>query len=333
MHRITLVFEDGRSVAIEARPDETAHAAALRQKVRLETDCLEGACATCRCLCTGGEFEMRDYSDEALPAGEAAQGHVLACRLQARSDCVLEFPYPSATALARRPAGEWRARVALVERVSATVVRLDLETPAPVAFLPGQYAHLAVPGSGAQRSYSFANPPAEATRHRFYVKLIEGGAMSGWVSEVARPGDEIAMRGPFGHFYLRPPRGPLLMVAGGTGLAPMLSMLEHLAGTGGCEPPIRLLYGANGRAEFFALDQLERLRAAGLPLTVECVPLAGDAQWHGPTGHVTALLRPEHAAGEAYLCGPPPMIDAARASLKDAGMAEAAIHAERFVAS
>lgn len=335
MHRLTLVFEDGRSVAIDARPAETVYSAALRQKVRLETDCLEGACASCKAHCTQGEYELLDYSEEALSDQEKSDGYVLTCRMRARSDCSIEFPYESAAALAKKPAGAFAAKVTSVERVCSAVVRLDLATQAAVGFLPGQYVHLNVPGSGAQRSYSFANPPGDALNHRFYVKLIEGGAMSRWVAEQAGTDDEILMNGPFGHFYLRQPRRPVLMLAGGTGLAPMLSMLEQLAANGQTDQPVRLLYGANTAPEFFGLAQLESLRARGLRLELECVALEGGAGWSGATGHVTAHLRPEHVAGgcDAYLCGPPPMIDAARAWLKAQGVADSAIHAERFIAS
>ncbi len=335
MHRITLVFEDGRSVAIDARPDETVHAAALRQKVRLETDCLEGACATCKARCTQGDYELLDYSDEALSVGEKSEGFVLTCRMRARGACSIELPYGSSAALAKKPAAVFQAAVSAVERVSSSVVRLDLRTQAPVGFLPGQYVHLKVPGTDAQRSYSFANPPGAVLSHSFYVKLIAGGVMSAWVADRAKAGDEIAMTGPFGHFYLRQPRRPVLMLAGGTGLAPMLCMLEHLAANGGTAYPLRLLYGANTPAEFFGRVQLESLRERGLPLEVECVALQADAAWTGAAGHVTAHLRPGHVAGgcDAYLCGPPPMIDAARTWLRAQGAAGAAIHAERFIAS
>lgn len=332
---MTLVFEDGRSIALDARADETVYSAALRQKVRLEVDCLEGACATCKAHCTQGEYELLDYSEEALSDAEKAEGFVLTCQMRAQSDCSIELPYESGAALAKKPVGTCPATVSAIERVSYSVVRLDLDTAAPVGFLPGQYVHLAVPGTDAKRSYSFANPPRVSQKHSFYVKLIEGGVMSTWVSERASPGDAITMTGPFGHFYIRQPNRPVLMLAGGTGLAPMLSMLEHLADNGGTTQAVRLLYGANTPAEFFCIDRLEALRGRGIPLSTERVALQGDASWSGATGHVTAHLRPEHVAGgcEAYLCGPPPMIDAARTWLRAQGVPESLIHAERFIAS
>ena len=335
MHRVTLVFEDGRSVALDARPDETVYSAALRQKVRLEVDCLEGACATCKAHCTQGEYELLDYSEEALSDAEKADRFVLTCQMRAQGDCSIELPYESGAALAKKPVGNFPATVRAVERVSSAVVRLDLHTAAPVVFLPGQYVHLTVPGTDAKRSYSFANPPGESQNHRFYVKLIEGGAMSRWVSESAKPGDAITMTGPFGHFYLRKPQRPVLMLAGGTGLAPMLSMLEHLAASGGTSQAVQLLYGANTPSEFFGVAQLDALRERGIPLSTERVALQGDASWTGATGYVTAHLRPEHVAGgcEAYLCGPPPMIEAARTWLRAQGVPDALIHAERFIAS
>ena len=123
------------------------------------------------------------------------------------------------------------------------------------------------------------------------------------------------------------------MVAGGTGLAPMLSMFDHIEQSGGTDQPIRLLYGANTPGELFALDRIAR---DTLPLTTELAVVAGAPGWDGHVGHVTELLRSEHVAGgdvDAYLCGPPPMIEAAETWLLGNGVEGARIHAEKFLPS
>lgn len=336
-HTVTLVFEDGRSVAVPADEDDTVYLAALKKRIRIETDCREGACATCKGICTQGEYAHKEYSDEALTDEEAARGEVLTCQMQVRSDCVIEFPYDSAIAMKAGP--ETRpATVAEVEKISSAVYRLVVEPEGdtPVAFLPGQYVHLAVPGTSEHRSYSFANPPEVADKLTFYIKVLEQGVMSEYISTRAQSGDEIPVTGPFGHFYLRPPVRPLVMVAGGTGLAPMLSMLDHLVNAGGTDQPIHLLYGANTPDELFGLDQLAGYAAQGLTLTTETCVVEGGEGWSGATGHITDLLRAEMLDGgdiDAYLCGPPPMIDAGTGWLSDNGVEMRRIHAEKFLPS
>jgi benzoate/toluate 1,2-dioxygenase reductase subunit len=163
--------------------------------------------------------------------------------------------------------------------------------------------------------------------------VLEAGAMSEYVSGRAKPGDEMPITGPFGHFYLRPPVRPIIMVAGGTGLAPMLSMFDHIEQSGGTDQPIHLLYGANTPGELFALDRIAR---DALPLTTELAVVAGAPGWDGHVGHVTELLGAGHVAGgdvDAYLCGPPPMIEAAENWLLANGVESARIHAEKFLPS
>jgi benzoate/toluate 1,2-dioxygenase reductase subunit len=331
-HKVTILFEDGRSVVIDAEEANTIYLSALKGRVRIETDCLEGACATCKGLCTQGEYYLDDYSDEALSDEEAARREVLTCQMHPTSDCVIEFPYESSLALRTEPETV-AGRVAEVETIADSVVRLVVEPEGEFAFLPGQYVHLGVPGTDQRRSYSFANPPSVTGQLSFYVKVLENGAMSEYVSGRAQPGDEMPISGPFGHFYLRPPVRPIIMVAGGTGLAPMLSMFDHMMESGGTDQPIHLLYGANTRGELFALDHLAGI---DLALTTEFAVVAGAPGWDGHVGHVTELLGPELVAGgdvDAYLCGPPPMIEAAETWLRANGVETGRIHAEKFLPS
>jgi benzoate/toluate 1,2-dioxygenase reductase subunit len=342
MPHITLIFEDGRSIGLQASSEETIYAAALRNKLRLESDCLEGACATCKGLCSSGEYRLGDYSEDALSDEEAAARQVLTCQMRASSDCVIELPYASTQALGKAgvPVQRLAMPVTGLETVAEGVVRLTLGAAeagaAAMQFLPGQYVHLQVPGSEAQRSYSFSNAPvmagAAAGSMEFYIKLLPSGEMSDYLRQRAAVGDRINMSGPFGRFYLRPPQRPILMVAGGTGLAPMLSMLRSLLAQQQALPPIHLLYGAASSAEFCDGNSLQDLMDQGLPLTVQRIAV-GD----GPgQGHVTSLLRPEllHANGsDVYLCGPPPMIEAAQSWLRAQGVPATQVYAEKFLPS
>lgn len=336
-HNVTLIFEDGRCVRIAADESDTIYLACLRNKVRIETDCLEGACATCKAHCVSGEYKLNDYSAEALTPEEAAQRQVLTCQMRPLSDCVIEFPYESKLALKTEPKS-WPCKVVSVDSVSSTVRRLVLapeEGAQEIGFLPGQYVHLSVPGSDVRRDYSFANPPHVADRFTFYIKVLEQGAMSAYVTSRARPGDEVTMTGPFGRFYLRTLTRPILMVAGGTGLAPMLAMLDHMVRVGATGQKVRLLVGANSPAELFAREQIAAYAIQGIDIETEYAVLEAAEGWHGAVGHVTTLLREALIADapDVYLCGPPPMIEAGEKWLAAHGVEPKHVHTEKFLPS
>ena len=338
-HTLTLVFEDGRSETIQADEADTVYLACLRNKIRILTDCLEGACATCKGQCIEGDYELEDYAEEALSADQFVQREVLTCQMHVKSDCIVELPYESKLALKAEPQS-WPCFVEAVDMVSSTVARLqitpsaDAEAASP-AFLPGQYVHLSIPGTEETRSYSFANRPHETGGYVFYIKLLEDGVMSRYLRDRAAPGDAITMTGPFGRFYLRRPTHPILMVAGGTGLAPMLSMLDHMAEVGWTAQSVHLLCGANTADELFCLDKLGAYRSAGIDLSVEVAVVDPVDGWGGAAGHVTSLLRDDVIGDEAdiYLCGPPPMIEAAESWLSGHNVDEKRIHAEKFLPS
>jgi NAD(P)H-flavin reductase len=143
------------------------------------------------------------------------------------------------------------------------------------------------------------------------------------------------MTGPFGRFYLRTPVRPVLMVAGGTGLAPMLSMLDHMVHTGASAQPVHLLVGANRPDELFCTDRIAGYAEKGLRLTAEYAVVEPGPGWNGAAGHVTGLLRDALVAedSDVYLCGPPPMIEAAQRWLSAGGVDSGRVHSEKFLPS
>lgn len=329
-YRIALNFEDGVTRFIDCKQGETVLDAAFRQKINLPMDCSDGVCGTCKCRAESGRYDLgSDYIDEALSESEAAAGQVLTCQMRPESDCVLAVP----VAAGRCKTGQ-QAIAARVLRVAAqgeAAVILELE-PAPGQapdFLPGQYVNIEVPGAGVTRSYSMSTAPGDA-RLGFLIKSIPGGAMSSWLAR-ATPGEALTLTGPLGSFYLRDSPRPLLFLAGGTGLAPFLSMLEVLAARGDTRP-VHLVYGVTRDADLVCLDALAALarRLPGLAVTT-VVADAGSS--HPRKGWVTQHM-PEAmlAAGEVdlYLCGPPPMVEAVRDWLSASGHAPASFHYEKF---
>ena len=337
-HRITMIFEDGRSEEIEADEADTVYMAALRNKIRLMTDCLEGACATCIGHVVSGEYSMDDYSDEAISDEEMRSRKVLTCQTHAKSDCVIEFPYDSKIAF-KTPPRSWECEILSIENVSANVVKLDLgvegDADTRPSFMPGQYVNIGIPDAGQSRSYSFANSPGARERLTFYIKILESGVMSDFLRCRAKEGDLVNIEGPFGHFYLRGQARPILMMAGGTGLAPMLSMLDQLASMERFHKPVHLLYGVNYPDEFFGIRQIESYSSKGVDLTYETISLNGSADLNIQSGHVTELLNEKLIQDnpEIYLCGPPPMIDAANAWLAKQGVDLNCVYSEKFLAS
>ncbi len=337
-HKITLIFEDGRSEVIESDESDTIYMAALRNKVRLMTDCLEGACATCKAKVVSGQFSLDDYADEALTDEESKAGEALTCQMHAHTDCVIEFPYHSKIAFKSGPQ-TWDCYIKALTQVSSNVVRLDLclkdESVLGPQFVAGQYVNLSVPGTDQSRSYSFANGPQNNSEYTFYIKLLGRGVMSDFLRDQAGEGDPISIAGPYGHFYLRNPGQPLLMISGGTGLAPMFSMLEHLVRNQLTSASVRLLYGVNHPDEFFNLSQIEEYQSYFTDFQYQIISLSGAENWSGSLGYVTDLMKPEiiSAAHQIYLCGPPPMIDAALARLSEHSMGPNCIYFEKFVAS
>lgn len=161
-----------------------------------------------------------------------------------KSDCVIAIPASSIAC--KTGAQTVQASVAGVEALSETSFRLRVTLPAAMPFLPGQYVNVQVPGTPATRAYSFSSHP-QALEASFLIRNIPGGLMSGYLAR-AQVGDKMALTGPMGAFYLRPVTRPQVFLAGGTGLAPFLSMLEQLATTG-TDQPIRLFYAVTRDAD------------------------------------------------------------------------------------
>lgn len=328
-YTIALNFEDGVTRIIDCRDDEKVLDAAYRHKINLPMDCSDGVCGTCKCRAEAGRYDLGDdFIDDALTADEAANGMVLTCQMVPASDCVIAVP---TTASACKTAQQrFEATVTRIAPHNDAAVVLDLAVApdaTPPAFLPGQYVNIDVPGTSLTRSYSFSSEPG-AQRISFLIKTIPGGAMSGWLAD-AQPGDSLSLTGPMGSFYLRDVTRPLLFLAGGTGLAPFLSMLEVLAQAGSTQQ-IRLVYGVTRDLDLVLVDALESYAARLANFSFATV-VADAAASHPRKGWVTQHMPDDlDGAADVYLCGPPPMVDAVRRHFEDAGITPASFHYEKF---
>ncbi|MFM0398633.1 benzoate 1,2-dioxygenase electron transfer component BenC [Paraburkholderia aspalathi] len=328
-YNIALNFEDGVTRFVACKPGEKVLDAAFRAKINLPMDCSDGVCGTCKCRAESGSYDLGDdYIEDALSDDEKDSGLVLTCQMVPQSDCVIAVPASSTACKTEQ--SRFAATVSKVEphNDAAVVLELDVDASAPV-FLAGQYVNIDVPGSGQHRSYSFSSAPGQS-KVSFLIKRIPGGVMSTWLDS-AQPGNKLELIGPLGSFYLRAVERPLLFLAGGTGLAPFLSMLEVLARTDS-QQKVHLIYGVTRDLDLVQVDAIEAY-VAKLPNFTYATVVADTDSTHPRKDWVTQHM-PAEALNDGdvdvYLCGPPPMVDAVRKHFDDNGVKPNSFHYEKF---
>lgn len=335
--KVALNFADGRTHFLDTRVDETVVDAALRNGIFIPVDCREGVCATCRGTCASGNYELRYVHGDALTQEELNQGAVLCCQMVPSSDCVIDFDFKSGIAVAGEPKS-LRTSLRSVHWVSDAVAVLEVDLPQGTRFeyLAGQYAHLRVPGTSSWRSYSFVNAPKPDGRLRFIIRMLSKGDMSEYLRGRARVGDSLDLQGPFGTFYLRKITRPVFFLAGGTGISPFLGMLEKLFADNDLSQPVSLLYGVTNAEDLCEVDRLKSFAATIPGFNLQLIAVNAPQGWMGARGVVTDLLCERDLNGgevDVYVCGPPPMVDAARAFFNDKGLNNLNLFAEKFSAS
>lgn len=333
-HRIALNFEDGITRFIECGENEVVADAAYRARLNIPMDCRDGACGTCKSRCDSGRFSMGFYIEDALTEEEAAEGYVLTCQFRPESDCIINIPATSV--LCKSGPASFEAELASVRQLSDSTIgfTLALEEPETLSFLPGQYMQIAVPETGQRRAYSFSSCVSEG-KVDFLVRNLPGGLMSTYLATQAAPGDRVTMHGPVGAFYLREIRRPTLFLAGGTGLAPFLAMLDHIERDGGPVHPIRLLYGVTRDIDMVEVEKLQRFAEVLKDFTFD-VCVADQSSHCSRIGFVTDHFGTDDlnsGDSDVYLCGPPPMVDAVKAHFDRLGVKPASFYHEKFLAA
>ena len=332
--QIALNFEDGVTRFIDATASETVADAAYRQGINIPLDCRDGACGTCKCFAEAGRYDMGDnFIDDALSADELAQGYVLTCQMRAESDCVVRIP--ASSQLCKTEQASFEAAISQVRQLSESTIALSIkdESLSRLAFLPGQYVNLKVPGSEQTRAYSFSSLQKDG-EVSFLIRNVPGGLMSSFLSGLAKAGDRMTLTGPLGSFYLREVKRPLLLLAGGTGLAPFTAMLELIAGQGSTHP-LHLIYGVTNDFDLVELERLERF-AAEIPGFTFTACVANPGSQYPNKGYVTQHIAPAHLNDgdvDVYLCGPPPMVEAVSQYLREQDIAPANFYYEKFAAA
>ena len=332
-HRIALNFEDGVTRFIDCGDNELVADAAYRTGLNIPMDCRDGACGTCKSFCESGQYVLGSYIEDALTEDEAKQGYVLTCQMKAKTDCVIRIA--ASSAVCKVKVASFKSNLGTLRKLSPSTIgfSVTLEPGASLSFLPGQYMNVIVPNTTQSRSYSFSSMLKHGSIE-FLVRNIPGGLMSTYLGEFAKAGDALTMTGPVGSFYLRDIKRPLLFLAGGTGLAPFLAMLEAIQRTGTSQP-IHLIYGVNTDADLVELEKLTAF-AQDIPDFTFKTVIADANSSHTHKGFVThhmpdAALHDDNV--DVYLCGPPPMVDAVRTFLTGKGVTPANFYFEKFTPS
>ena len=331
-----VVQPSGRSFTVEG--DETLLSAGIRQGLNMPYGCKDGACGSCKCKKISGEVQLGTYQTKALSDEERAQGLVLTCCATALSDVVLESK--QVTSADAFPMKKLPVRIASMEKVSSDVMRIFLQLPATevMQYHAGQYVEFLL-RDGSRRAYSMANAPhtlaADAPKVELHIRHMPGGKFTDHVFGAMKEKDIQRVEGPQGSFYLREDNdAPIVLLASGTGFAPIKALMEHMQHKG-ITRPTRLYWGGRRPADLYMNDWV----LAQLPLMphLQYIPVVSNAlpedAWAGRTGFVHAAVlqdTPSLTAYQVYACGAPIVVDSAKRDYLASGLVEDNFFADSF---
>jgi len=304
---------------------------ALRaHSVPISYSCMAGRCGTCRCKVLSGQ--VLESGREAKLTGLDDGRYVLACMSVLTESCTIEIPEPDE--VVTHPAKVLKAKVAAIEDLAHDIKGIHLKPAKPLEFSPGQYATLQFSPQHI-RPYSMAGLDRDDLLE-FHVRVVPDGRVSGYVARDLKVGDAVRVSGPLGTAYLRTAhQGPMLCVAGGTGLAPVLSIVRGALARGMANP-IHVYFGVRSPDDVYRRDALLRLQRDHANLKVHVVVTAGNRDPGLRSGLVTDAVEhdwPSLDGFRAYVCGAPPMVEAAAMLLTRKGMSPEHIYADAFYAS
>ncbi len=310
---------------VTVHPRETLLQAALREGIDFPNSCRVGGCGACKCKLAKGEVKELTETGYLLSAEELAEGTILACQSVPESDVEIEVDL-SPRGIPGVVVGQKKLTHDITELMVQLEEALDYEA--------GQFANVTIEGlEGVVRSYSFATPQNAEGEVTFFVRRVPGGKLSTLVNDEDVMGRAVRVDGPSGDCRLRGGDAPMIFVAGGSGLAPILAMLQEAADARVNRPAV-LLFGAREQRDLYAMEAIEAIAArwrGDFSFEYVLSDAEDDDAWDGARGlvteHIEAHLQP---GSQAYLCGPPPMVDAAIDTLTDAGIERSDIHFDRF---
>jgi phenol hydroxylase P5 protein len=333
---------------IECREDQTILDACLRNGVWLPHSCTHGTCATCKAEVVDGDVDHGASSSFALMDFEREEGKLLPCCATPRSDVTIEADIDVDESMPVFPVEDYTGTVVELTDIARDTKRLVVELDREIGFNAGQYLKFTVPARDGEpavdRTWSIASPPTQNRTLEFHIRLVPGGrGTAGWVFADLTVGETVRVSGPYGRFVLKlDDDRHAILVGGGTGLAPLKAMVRHALENEAYEGDLTLYAGARTREWLYDVAAFRAL-AEGYPQftyrpclseeTAEEVAAGGDDPAAYGFGMVTDVIAEDHAALSGcagYLCGPPPMVDAALKTLMSKRLFPRDIHREDF---
>lgn len=343
-HKVELTTTDGTTSVVECSAHQTVLEAAADNGMILPSLCGQGTCGACEARVTEGDVHLGPH-DPQLLGKRAASGAVLLCRAEARSDACISLPYAANRILTAQPEPR-QATITSMDIVAHATYKVTLQL-APtsdgstgVEFEPGQFVQLQIPGKDDVRAYSIANCANWDGTLEFFIRFHEGGLFSEFLATKADVGSELIVHGPQGAFHVvEDGMQPRWFVSGGTGLAPLLSMVRRMAEWGEMQP-VRVFHGVNRADEVFGVEELHEagsMLLGGFALDIAVRDEDCDGHVRGTAVDALSRALEKFPAGEelpdVYLCGPPPMVAAAERVAHQAGITDEHLFVEHFVAS
>jgi naphthalene 1,2-dioxygenase ferredoxin reductase component len=320
----------GRVISV---PDgRTLLEVALEERIPYPHGCRSGRCGSCKSRLIAGEVDLLDHTRFALSNEEKEQGLILACRALPRTDLAVAW-LGGDEEVADHPVRHLQARIVGIEDATHDIkrIRLAIEGDQPLAFSAGQYARLTFPGA-PPRDYSMANWPDDPELE-FHVRRVAGGAATERIHGRVRVGDPVRVEGPFGSAYLREKHaGPILCIAGGSGLAPIKSIVETALARG-LKQPIHLYFGVRAERDLYLTNHFEGLEARHTNVTFTPILSEAPPQRAWRTGLVTDAVAQDLKdldGWKAYVAGPPAMVEAAMEMTRTRGLRPEDLHADIF---
>lgn len=331
-HRVEVVGSATRTV--DCADGQRLLDAFLRTGVYLPNSCNQGTCGTCKVKVVHGRVDQPTPSTTVLSADDQSAGYVLACQSTPHSDAQIEVPQDNGGGPCH-PVRDLVGRVDQIRPVADDTVALVVGIDDGLDFSAGQYIEFLVPETGEPRQYSMANPPSSNQQLEFHIRRVDGGiATDGWIFDSLEHGHSIQMRGPWGDFtHDDDADGPILLLAGGTGLAPLKSIAQHALSLDP-QREIHLYHGVRHAADLYDVEFWESLveRHPGVHYT-QCVSRDDGPARRGYVGDLVVDDFDTLRGWSAYLCGPPAMVDAGVRACKRRRMPGRNIHREKYVAA
>lgn len=311
--------------------NQTVLEAALKAGIAYPHDCTVGTCGACRTRLLSGKVDAITPFGYTLSREELQAGYILACQAVPESNLKIDVP------LELTPAATFAARIVEQQALTHDIRRVVWQVAEPVSYRAGQYMNVSWAGGAASRSYSFSAAPGEGGTNRLstFIRKVPGGAFTEALFSGQLDDAEFEIEAPHGTFWMRDGAGPMILIGGGSGLSPLMSLLEDAADKGVARDVV-LLFGGRAERDLYCIDEIAAL-ASRWKGRFEFWPVLSDEEQPGRrfglvTAEIPAALTLLNGADavQAYLCGPPGMIDAAIATLTAAGIPLPAIFYDKF---